>query len=359
MTNVPAGAEPRSLIARIREARAARRQRRGDKAIQKLRTSLDTLGITRDIAPELDHALRRYALVGFGLAAREVIRLLALWLWSAWLFTVAVVAYRGVQTGNFESGWDKIRASAASVNPAVAWLYGTGGIMVVGVVISGYVGAGLIAPVVTSRLLATSPSGYREAPFREGKPTFLFPVLVYRPAYLIADVIKDCANASTKLGEERIHAISNISFQPALTDITKVDRMRGTIPLFGHQRKRVRDHAARVVTRMHEAEYELLRNPDTALPQIAELWLTIAERYAQGRVGALLDEDLSTVEPARSWIVDRLRDAAAVVLTVAAVFFTASLELPQAIEGYVIAGSAVAVLILAYGSKAVLDRRAR
>ncbi len=283
----------------------------------------------------------------------------ALWLWSAWLFTVAVFVYRSTKTSNFDIGWDKISASAVSVDPAVAWLYGTGGIMMIAVVISGCVGGALFTPILISQLLGISPLGYRETPFREGKPTSMFPVVVYRPAYLIARVIKHCADASTKVGEERIHAISNIPFRPALTDINKTGRMRGTIPAFSHQRRRVRDHAARVVARMNDAEYKLYREPATALPQVAELWLTIAERYTQGRVGALLDEDLSTVEPARSWIVDRVRDTVAVVLTVAAVFFTASLELPQAIEGYVIAGSAVAVLILVYGSKAVLDSRAR
>ncbi|KPL30054.1 hypothetical protein JI76_34100 [Streptomyces anulatus] len=95
------------------------------------------------------------------------------------------------------------------------------------------------------------------------------------------------------------------------------------------------------------------------LRELAGKWLTIAERYAEGRVGALLDDDLSEVEPARSLVRDRLRDVLAVLLTVVAVFFTASLELPQAIEGYVISATAVGVLLLVYGSGAILDLRRR
>ncbi|MFD4377499.1 hypothetical protein [Streptomyces sp. NPDC058486] len=159
-----------------------------------------------------------------------MIQLFAIWLWSAWLFTVAVFVYRRTKTNNFDIGWDKISASAVPVDPAVAWLYGTGGSMMLAVIISGCIGGAIYTPVLISRLLGTSPDGYKETPFHEGKPTSMFPVVVYCPVYLIARVIKNCADASTKVGEERIHAISNIPFQPALTDINKTGRMRGTIP---------------------------------------------------------------------------------------------------------------------------------
>ncbi|MEU0133058.1 hypothetical protein ABZ172_03305 [Streptomyces sp. NPDC006296] len=330
-----------------------------DKVIAELRSALEDLGIDRPISAGVESALRRYNRhTGFWFTVRGFVAIVWVWFWASWILGMATVAIQGMIT----KGPDKADIVIAKLTdlyghtePVVFWLYITGGVMVFAVVSTAFVM--IPAMIGAPKLFTGSPLAHRHiAPTGDRAP-----VQVYTPVYQIAELIKHCAEAATATGEQKIYKTGDIPAQanPALKSIRRAYYMRGTVPLLTMRWGHLQKHARKVVARIHELEHGLYRDPDPILRELAGKWLTIAERYAEGRVGALLDDDLSEVEPARSLVRDRLRDVLAVVLTVGAVFFTASLELPQAIEGYVISATAVGVLLLVYGSGAILDLRRR
>lgn len=93
---------------------------------------------------------------------------------------------------------------------------------------------------------------------------------------------------------------------------------RNTVPFASHRRKALRRHAALIVSALRAAEAKLDLDPPAARPEIARLLHTIAERFAEARVGNLLDEsDLAGIQPAHNW--EPLRFA---LLAVAAPFVT-------------------------------------
>ncbi|MER6781666.1 MULTISPECIES: hypothetical protein [unclassified Streptomyces] len=73
--------------------------------------------------------------------------------------------------------------------------------------------------------------------------------------------------------------------------------MRGTTGVSSwHRRKAMRRHAYRVADALREAEARLDVNPKESARTIAGILLKVSTRYAEGRLGALLDEeDLSSV----------------------------------------------------------------
>ncbi|MFF5519549.1 hypothetical protein [Streptomyces coeruleorubidus] len=69
-----------------------------------------------------------------------------------------------------------------------------------------------------------------------------------------------------------------------------------------HQRKELKRHAGQVVAALRTVEARQYRNPAEALPELATMLLVIAERYAQGRVLQLLDDEhLAGVRIAHDW----------------------------------------------------------
>lgn len=122
---------------------------------------------------------------------------------------------------------------------------------------------------------------------------FTHPAWRYRLAYRATSVILECATAY------RHHAASGtVDLEPlirasglACDDIHRAHWMRGTIPFDRRHRVRaVRAHARRVVNRMQWAEASLDADPPANLPAYAGRWLTIADRYMECRIGALLDD---------------------------------------------------------------------
>lgn len=69
-----------------------------------------------------------------------------------------------------------------------------------------------------------------------------------------------------------------------------------------HERKALKQHAERVVAALRNVESRQYSTPSEALPELATMLLVIAERYAQGRVSQLLDdEQLADVQIVRDW----------------------------------------------------------
>jgi hypothetical protein len=133
--------------------------------------------------------------------------------------------------------------------------------------------------------------------------------------------------------------------------VRRAHRTRGTLPARSHRRRRLKEHAGRVAARLREAEAALDVNGDAALPELAEMLLTVAEQYADGHVGALLDEeDLGDISAVRDH--EPLRLAAIVILTVAGAVAVSLLHLPSPAEGPAIAGVGVLAVTMVYGRNA-------
>ncbi|MFE5300182.1 hypothetical protein [Streptomyces sp. NPDC056632] len=99
-----------------------------------------------------------------------------------------------------------------------------------------------------------------------------------------------------------------------------------------HQRQELRAHAARVVGALRLAEARQHQDPDEALRTLATLLTTVTHRYAEGRVGQLLDErQLAGADPIadRSWI----RLAVSGALIVVALLALARAGLPEVATG--------------------------
>ncbi|MEU9773487.1 hypothetical protein [Streptomyces sp. NPDC047968] len=113
-----------------------------------------------------------------------------------------------------------------------------------------------------------------------------------------------------------------------------------------HHERVVSEHTARVVGALRKVEARQDTDPEQALRELVVLLVTIAERYAEGRVGQLLDEDqMGDAEP----VVPRERLRLAVVGSlVVLVMASASLSgLPEAalvaLLPVVVIGAAIAV----------------
>ncbi|MFI9771851.1 hypothetical protein ACIHJG_34055 [Streptomyces sp. NPDC052415] len=77
----------------------------------------------------------------------------------------------------------------------------------------------------------------------------------------------------------------------ACADICRAHWMRGTTPFDRrHCGNAVRLHAGCVVLRIRWAETSLEADPVANLLAHARRWLTIADRYMQCKIGALLDD---------------------------------------------------------------------
>lgn len=110
-----------------------------------------------------------------------------------------------------------------------------------------------------------------------------------------------------------------------------------------HHKRELKAHAARVVGALREAEAQQHKNPDEALRTMATLLATVAHRYAEGRVGQLLEErQMAGVEPIpdRSWV--RLTVAGALIT--GALLALSQAELPEVATGPLVALIITAVL---------------
>ncbi|WP_146075808.1 hypothetical protein [Streptomyces sp. Ru62] len=108
-------------------------------------------------------------------------------------------------------------------------------------------------------------------------------------------------------------------------------------------------HQRCVAAALLEIEAKLDRTPSDALRELAEALLTIADRYCQGRVGELLDEEqLTGVPHQRNW--DVLRYLIALVLAGVAITGVAITGVvPESAETYVYGILLVAAFAIVLG----------
>ncbi|TQL18145.1 hypothetical protein FBY37_0023 [Streptomyces sp. SLBN-134] len=168
--------------------------------------------------------------------------------------------------------------------------------------------------------------------------------LRYTLVMQIAAAISACAAARRAGGERSAKQLRLVSkrLERVSRGVERSHRTRGTVR-GSHRRQALKAHQRQVVAALRMTERRLDSAPEEGLHELAELLVGIAERYAHGRIGELLDaEIIKDINPER----DRglLRWIAAVVLGTAATVGITLLNLPSSIEGPIIGGSIVLVV---------------
>lgn len=169
----------------------------------------------------------------------------------------------------------------------------------------------------------------------------------------IAHTISACARAHEAGGErfaERVKAVG-LRVNALAVGLRGAHRARGTVPRRSHRHGALRAHERQVIGALRKAEGMLDTDPRQGLRELAEMLLTMAERYAEGRTGALLDADrLTGIDPVPDRTVLRMISAG-VLVTAAAVSVT-FLGLPGAAEPYAITGLGLVVFTVVFGRQA-------
>lgn len=122
--------------------------------------------------------------------------------------------------------------------------------------------------------------------------------------------------------------VPRVSVQPVEQAIWNAHRTRRARAR-RHNERQFKAHAALVVGALRSAEARQDSEPGRALEDLIVMLLTVAERYAEGRVGDLLDADqLSDVTPATPR--ERVRMLAVGLVVVLVMAGSATLGLPEA-----------------------------
>ncbi|MFH9003710.1 hypothetical protein ACH4E5_10780 [Streptomyces afghaniensis] len=176
-----------------------------------------------------------------------------------------------------------------------------------------------------------------------------------RNRYLLVDrarkVVRACARAKRHPDGKRAATAKRsvgVALNALAREVAVAYRREGAVAFrWSHRRQALKGHAGKVVAALREAEMELDTDLRKAVSEISDLALTVAERYSQGMVGALLDEErLAGLEP----VTDRepYRIAGIALLVGASGAAIAFLDLPATAETYLIGGVGLALATLLY-----------
>ncbi|MGW3651035.1 hypothetical protein [Streptomyces sp. NPDC000878] len=180
----------------------------------------------------------------------------------------------------------------------------------------------------------------------------------HRAPAFITDTVVLCAIAHRAGGEERSTALEEISKR--MRPVERIVRNARRVRLLSLPRSRRRagaDHARKVVRRLRNT-YPKIHEDDgnQALVELASLLMEIADRYAQGRVSALLPaNELAGLEPVKDYETIKLAAAVLTFLATGVGAYLAGLEdiaLPLAVAS----GSLVVLLLFGERSQQLMDR---
>ncbi|MER8047721.1 hypothetical protein [Streptomyces sp. NPDC094032] len=116
-----------------------------------------------------------------------------------------------------------------------------------------------------------------------------------------------------------------------------------------HQRQELKLHGAKVVMALRLAEAQQDIDPGPALKEMTRILVTVAERYAEGKVGELLDHDdhaLAGVDPAPDY--EPLRIAGVFGAGVVGAVLASALELSELAQTLLAAGLAITMLFILF-----------
>ncbi|MFI9031124.1 hypothetical protein [Streptomyces sp. NPDC053560] len=138
----------------------------------------------------------------------------------------------------------------------------------------------------------------------------------FRPVVAALGAVRSCGAVYGTVGPERIRALwwLAVSMQGVRKDLRRAHRAQGHLLFRSDRRKVVRTHVRLVVKCLNEAEAQVDVEGDQALPELVGLLGQVADGYADGRLGALIDEEkLKGYEVGRDWEALRLAFLAVVV----------------------------------------------
>ncbi|WP_217253731.1 hypothetical protein [Streptomyces sp. AC602_WCS936] len=175
----------------------------------------------------------------------------------------------------------------------------------------------------------------------------------FRSVHAISNAVSVCARTKYAGWRERPKRLRRLARSLARVEdeIMRLHRSSGHLPARSHRKRQLKEHAGLVVAALRRAEARVDSDGDAALVPLAALLTTVAERIAEGRIGALLDEQHlpEGLTPARDLEPLRLATAAALVATCAV--GVAFLPLPKGTDVYVIGGCGIVILALLYGRR--------
>ncbi|WP_327372344.1 hypothetical protein [Streptomyces sp. NBC_01217] len=145
---------------------------------------------------------------------------------------------------------------------------------------------------------------------------FMGKVRAFRLLVAALDAVRDCGSVYGAAGPKRTEGLRAlaVSMSTVRKNLRRAHRVQGSLPRRGSRVKTVRAHVRRVVKCLDAAEGRIDVDGDCALPALVSLLDHIADRYADGRLAALLDEEKLTNYPAgRDWEALRLALLAVVI----------------------------------------------
>ncbi|MET7575176.1 hypothetical protein ABZT04_42980 [Streptomyces sp. NPDC005492] len=171
------------------------------------------------------------------------------------------------------------------------------------------------------------------------------------PVVVIKRAVYRCTDTYSH-GARRADSARALAGAVRITSRT-VNRMHRTsqrLPVRSHRRRQLKHHAGLVVAALRQAEARIDVEGAAAIPELARLLMKIADRYVQGHLGALLDdEELTGLEAVRDW--EALRIAAFVVITVGSAATVSQIGLPESTRAYAISACGVLAAVLVYGQQ--------
>ncbi|MFJ2431659.1 hypothetical protein ACIOWM_00455 [Streptomyces anulatus] len=168
--------------------------------------------------------------------------------------------------------------------------------------------------------------------------------------YVCVTAVEVLARSRSGLGDKPAQDSRDVSraMRQVAAALLAVHRTRALLHWSSHRNKVTKKHAGMVVARLRHLECHLDINAGSARRDLARALMTVAERAAQGKIGALLDHaDLEGLQPVRDrpW----LRMAVSILLIGASGAGLAFLELPDPIGPYATITCAMFILATVYG----------
>ncbi|MCF3144921.1 hypothetical protein [Streptomyces platensis] len=189
----------------------------------------------------------------------------------------------------------------------------------------------------------------------------------YRVIATAASAIRSCAQIQQSRGvTARAELLESLLQQVETLEplILRAYLTPGNPARSARRRRSLSEHAGRVAARLQEVELRIEHEPRTAIPELANLLLTIQERCAEGRVGVLLDADEIADEKLKGFSPVRqrkrlLRLTVAILLTIAGAVGIAQTDLPDVAEGPAVLLVAILASALVYRAPEKVEERAQ
>ncbi|MCZ4124663.1 hypothetical protein [Streptomyces sp. H39-S7] len=306
------------MFTAMRRRMRARQRRRADAAIQGLSDALSRLGVQRQVPARVRLALRRYRLAyAWGQAIAALGGLFFLW-WAV------VTAYALVSpSGALREDYREAAASGAwtsSVFTTISFLL----VCYVGFAIWDGRMPWLAKPAATMHRFELVDA--------------------------VAKAVLACAAAHRTGGAKQVRRAAS-ALRTVERCVARASYRRRHLPIRSHRRHALRQHAGLVIAALHAAESRLDTEGTTALRGVADMLLTIADRYCAGRTGALLDEEpLVGLSPARDR--EPLRNVATAILVAGMSVAAAHLGAPAETTPFLVGAFGVVAVSLIYGRHA-------